>query len=109
MYVRKHMFSPPLFNSSAENSKTSNMQTTCNLFIRFLLRRTLPTRNKQFLCNIRLLLIDYTILYVKLITVHGLYDKLSTNIQRKLSQYEKNPAKMEKLSQYGIQPIRWEN
>ena len=27
------------------------------------------------------LLIDCTILYVKLITFHGMYDKLSTNIQ----------------------------
>ena len=29
---------------------------------------------------------------MKLITVHGLYDKLSTYIQRKLSQYEKKPG-----------------
>ena len=57
----------------------------------------------------KLLLIDSTILYVKLITFHRLYDKLSTNIQRQLSQYEKNPANMEKLSQYEIQPIRCEN
>jgi len=40
---------------------------------------------------------------------HGLYDKLSTNVQRQLGQYEKNPANMEKLSQYEIQPIRCEN
>ena len=33
-----------------------------------------------------------TILYVKLITFHGLYDKLSTNIQRQLGQYERNPS-----------------
>jgi len=56
-----------------------------------------------------LLLIDYTILYVKLITFHGLYDTLSTNIQRQLGQYEKTPANMEKLSQYEIQPIRCEH
>jgi len=44
------------------------------------------------------LLIDITILYVKLITFHGLYDKLSTNVQRQLGQYEENPANM-KISQ----------
>ena len=48
-------------------------------------------------------------MYVNSITFHGLYDKLSTNIQRQLGQYEKNPANMEKLSQYEIQPIRCEN
>jgi len=48
-------------------------------------------------------------MYVKLITFHGLSDKLSTNIQRQLGQYEKTPANMEKLSQNEIQPIRCEN
>ena len=43
-----------------------------------------------------MLLIDCTIVYVKLITFHGLHDKLATNVQRQLSQYEKNPANMEK-------------
>jgi len=57
----------------------------------------------------QLLLIDCTISFVKLITFHVLYDKLSTNIKRQLGQYEKNPANMEKLSQYEIQPIRCEN
>jgi len=56
-----------------------------------------------------ILLIDCTVLYVKVITIHGLYDKLSKNIQRQLGQYEKNPANMEKLSLYEIQPIRCEN
>ena len=55
------------------------------------------------------ILIDCTILYVKLITFHGLYNKLSTNIQRQLGQYEESPANMEKLSQYEIQLIRCEN
>jgi len=57
----------------------------------------------------QLLLIDCTILYVILITFHGLYDNLSTNIQQHLGQYEKNPSNMEKLSQYEIQPIRCKN
>jgi len=43
-----------------------------------------------------LLLIDCTIWYVKLINFHGLYDKLSANIQQQLGQYEKTPANMEK-------------
>jgi len=38
-------------------------------------------------CLSRILFIDCTILYVKLITFQGLYDILSTNIQRKLGNY----------------------
>ena len=42
-------------------------------------------------------------------TFHGMYDTLSTKIQQQRGQYEKEPANMEKLSQYEIQPIRCEN
>ena len=74
-----------------------------------ILIRSIDVYSNGYSCCYVLLFIDCTLLYVKLITFYRLYDKLSTNIQRQLGQYEKTPANMENLSQYEIQPIRCKN